>query len=256
MSHVFVWLPPGKGSTQNSIDVSSHAAYPYGRLSPFSYSSQYRIPVPGNDKIRADSVEGIWQGLKIIQGRTDASLFTGKPYKRGKPEGHLFGKEMIGYGDARKHIYVPAYVYHAVNNALDDVKDELEQRLISGNVALYDVESNGNACDLSRPYSHAALLVDLLNVLKNAPLPPFNMRRFAGLSDQVDATLTYRERLNCNKQRILDDVITFAYLFSEDDLKATFALRAIKKGNLDDQDRHLHYTPTTKTEESYLALLR
>ncbi|MEM4266294.1 MAG: hypothetical protein QXX65_04435 [Candidatus Woesearchaeota archaeon] len=257
MGNAFKWLPPEAGRQEGGIDVSSHGNSLYRIFSPFSYDEKYCIPVPGEESLRAHSVEGIWQGLKIINGRTDPSLFFGRPRKRqGETQGHFFGKDILDYRTARKQIYVPAYVYHAVNNGLGTVKDDLEKRLQEGPVVMYDVGSNGNIDDLSRPFSHAALLVQLLNVLKDSPLPPFNKRKFTYTHEQVDAMLEYRSSLRDKQKSLLDEIVTFAYLFSPDELRQNFALRAIKEGLLDDRGRLSRYSPTTKTRDSYLALCR
>lgn len=253
--HEFVWVPHSTGKNNGAIDVSSYGNDPYRMLSPFVHNAAYRIPVPGIESIRADSVEGIWQGLKVLHGITDFSLFKGRPRKRrGQPEGHLFGEAMLDYVAARKQIYVPAYVYHVINNALESVKDGLEKRIRSTPVALFDVESNGCIEDTSRPYSHAALLVRVLNFLKRSPLPPFNRKRFTYLHEQVGALLEHRAQLSRDDLDLCDDVITFAYLFSPDELTATFALRAMKEGNIGGKGRLEKYVPTEKTREPYIAL--
>jgi hypothetical protein len=48
-------------------DVSSYADHPYCTLSPFWPHGG--IPVPGMPGTTSDSVEGIWQGLKLIDGK-------------------------------------------------------------------------------------------------------------------------------------------------------------------------------------------
>lgn len=253
----FVWAPYNGGKTTEGINVSSHGSGTYKKFSPFSHDAKHRIPVPGNEQMRSDSVEGIWQGLKIISGSTDLSLLSGRPAKRHEiPEGHLFGEDTLNYQDAREKVYVPAYIYHAVNNALPTAKEDLETRLMSGPIILYDVESNGAIHDLSKPYSHAALLAKLLNLLIKSPLPPFNAKRFTNLAQQVNATLDFRNKLNGDELQILDEVITFAYLFSEDELKETFALRAIHEGNLYPAGRLDKYSPKPKALEPYLGLRR
>jgi hypothetical protein len=234
--HNFIWAMPG--TDDNAIDVSSYGKNPYKQFSPFYYDESFAIPVPGQENMRSHSVEGIWQGLKVIDGTTDFLLFKGKPHKRkGNTEGHLFGNDILGYIDARKQIYVPAYLYHVINHVLDGVKEDLEARIKSAPVVFHDVETNEYIDDDSRPYSHAALLVRLLNFLKDSPLPPFNKKRFNYFNEQVEALLEYRFQLKSDDLSLCDDVITFAYLFSPDELKATFALRAIKKGNIDDKGR-------------------
>ena len=168
----------------------------------------------------------------------------------------MFGEVILSYVDARKQIYVPAYLYHVINNSLDSVSTDLEERLNEGNVTLCDVESNGSIQDTSKPYSHAALLVKLLNMIRESPLPPFNKKRFAYLHNQVEALLEYRSGLRNENLSLCDDIITFAYLFSPDELKSTFALRVIKEGDINDNKRLEKYTPTSKTKEPYLALRR
>jgi len=254
----FIWVPYENGRSNGAIDVSSRGRGPYRKLSPFSHNTAYQIPVPGREEVRADSVEGIWQGLKVIAGATDFSLLHGRPKKRhGKPAGHWFGEDIIDYVSARKQIYVPAYSYQVINNALGGVKEDLEARVSTSRpVALFDVESNGSINDTSRPYSHAALLVRLLNFLKKSPLPPFNRKHFTYLHEQVDALLEHRAQLSGDELDLCDDVITFAYLFSPDELTATFALRAMKDGSIDDRGRLEKYKPTAKTREPYLALRR
>lgn len=257
MENIFIWANPEQGRSNDGIDVSSHGSHPYSKLSPFSYSSINKIPAPGSEFNRSDSVEGIWQGLKIIKGEMDTRLFKNKPKKRdGKVEGHHFGGQILGYEDARKHIYVPAYTYHVINNALPFVKDDLEARLQQGHpIILHDVESNPEISDLSSPYSHSALLVELLNMMHEAPLPPFSDKRFANLDNQLRAVLSYREKLDEKHRELLDEVISFAYLFSQDTLKSTFALRAISQGNMEHKGRLDRFTPNAKTALDYAAAL-
>lgn len=249
----FVWSP------RTGIDVSSHGRPPYKLFSPFSHSANYQIPVPGQEQLRADSVEGIWQGLKIINGQTNPSLFQGRPCKcKGKPEGHQFGNDILGYEEARREIYVPAYVYHTVNNALPAAWPDLERRLQDGDVELHDVEKNGSITDLTCPLAHSAILVHLLNTIKDAPIPETKSKgaaRFRYLQEQVEALADYRATLMPEDKEILDEVITFAYLFSKDPLKQTFALRTIKKTGIQ-TDRLSRYTPNEKTRQPYEDLRR
>jgi hypothetical protein len=225
----FVWARPLEGKIQEGIDVSSYGEEPFKRLSPFDYSEKYEIPVPGNEQIRAHSVEGIWQGLKVINGRPDFSLFKRRPHKRhGQPEGHIFGDNVIGYLEARENIYVPAYVFQVVNNVLDNIVGELEKKIEP--VVFYDVEQNKDIKDLSKPFSHASLLVTLLNVMKKAPLPPFSRHRFHNAKEQASAAFDYRESLKDFKREVFDNVINFAYLFSHEELKESLALYMINQG--------------------------
>ncbi len=284
----FVWIPSRRGKESlpaegvgeedpiAQIDVSSYGSPPYNLFSPFAHDNSYMIPLPGMEDQCAHSVEGIWQGLKVIDSTADSQLFTAEPQKRkGKPDGHRFGEKLLSYVDARKKIYMPAYVYHVVNNVLGS-KDvapqlipELEQRLHAGPIALYDVEDNGDVEDPSKPYSHAALLVDVLNVLLNAPLPPFHKNGYASLDDQVAHFTGHYQQAQVKEQWLLREIIAFTYLFAQhgengeraaiNDVKQTFALRTIKSLQLYNQSevrRRLgRYVPTEKTREDYNALL-
>ena len=95
-------------------DVSSYADEPYRRLSPMY--AHGGIPVPGMARMTSDSVEGIWQGLKVIRGKTAPRYFHGKGHKRGgKPAGHQYGDKLIGLVEARFKIYCPAYEWMLAN---------------------------------------------------------------------------------------------------------------------------------------------
>lgn len=250
------WCSP-ENKSDKSVDVSSRGDELYRVCSPFSHASSYNIPVPGMECSRADSVEGIWQGLKIINEKTDVFLFSGKPHKRnGNVEGHSFGGSILDYLDARKKIYLPAYTYHVVNNALPKIADDLTRKLEDGPVYLHDVESNGDIEDTTKPLSHASLLVSLLNVLLDAPLPPFSNEHFAYLSDQLEAALNHRKTLDGLDKLVFEEIITFAYLFSGNALNEIFALRAIKKDNFSTGDRIKKYVPSRKTKQPYEELLR
>ncbi len=250
------WCSPG-ANLDRSVDVSSHGDLLYRICSPFSHNDSYRIPVPGNESTRSDSVEGIWQGLKMINGGTDVTLFNGKPRKRnGKVEGHSFGSEVLDYLDARKRIYLPAYIYHVVNNTIPKIKDDLVEKIETGPVYLYDVEANGDIYDITKPLSHASILATILNLLLEAPLPPFSKERFSCLSDQLEAALSYRKTLDGLGKPFFDEIVTFAYLFSGDPLRETFALEAIATGDFNAKDRLKNYTPSKKTRAPYSKLLR
>ncbi|MEM3154588.1 MAG: hypothetical protein QW165_03435 [Candidatus Woesearchaeota archaeon] len=253
----FRWSP------EEGIDVSSKGKYPYKLFSPFAYDKTYRIPVPGFEDMRADSVEGIWQGLKIINGKTKAELFTGKPRKReGRVEGHAYGNEVLNYLQARKLIYVPAYIYHAVNNALPRAWQCLEQKIADSDIFLHDVEKNGSINDTSSPFAHSVILAELLNVIKDSPLPksehsmpnPYESR-FTYLHEQVNALCEYRIKLPEERKKLLDEVITFAYLFNPDVKKQDFALNVIKEAEIE-TDRLKKYTPVAQTQKIYNALRR
>ncbi len=151
--------------TYAAFDVSSYAKSPFNRLSPYTYSFRFKIPVPGMKQKHAHSVEGIWQGLKVINGSIDESLFCDRPKKRkGNVEGHKFGEGILGIQLAREHIYLPSYEYYinkyAPKEAISEILNEQRQ---GKQVYLYDVEGNGNI-ENQAPLAHAAVLATLLNL--------------------------------------------------------------------------------------------
>lgn len=100
-------------------DVTSKAKDSLIRLSPFYPHGG--IPVPFSEGYMATCVEAIWQGLKVFENSDiDINMFrnnTMKNIKRtvrkyGAPLGHrkgVNGTELLGYLEARKQIYIPAY---------------------------------------------------------------------------------------------------------------------------------------------------
>lgn len=112
------------------IDVTSKAEEPWVRFSPFFPHGG--IPIPGMPGESAQSVEGLWQGLKVFESEgVDPSKWRNTSMKgikrsvrsRGRVLGHWFRDELLGYLEARKQIYLPAYRW-ALENCL---ADELEQ---------------------------------------------------------------------------------------------------------------------------------
>lgn len=146
------------------IDVSSYADEPFLMFSPFYPHGQ--IPVPGQDGLFSDSVEGIWQGLKVIRGQTAPRYFSGWGKKRrGKPSGHQFGREkrLLKLEAARRRIYCVAYTWMLEHSLPQELIDELLNQAHRGVTQyFYDREDNSNlGKDL--PLAHASVLVRWLN---------------------------------------------------------------------------------------------
>ena len=144
-------------------DVSSRSSsIALRKLSPFYPHG--RIPVPGASDMYSDSVEGIWQGLKVIGGDTDFSYFSGKGRKRrGRPEGHRFGDRLLGYVEARRMIYIPSYRYLWNECIGRDLRRFFFENATRGVVQyFYDFENIGDVEDTSSPLAHSSVLVQLL----------------------------------------------------------------------------------------------
>lgn len=156
-----------KDGTQ--ADVSRYGTF--RALSPFAVYPG-KIPIPGRlsyvwrsyweageDLLdwSADSVEGVWQGLKCLDTGMDERLFHGQPKKRrGRPDGHLYGDyRLLDYGQAKALIYIPTYL--ELIRQQSDVVARLDP-----DVEIVDVSYQPDTLG-PKPISHAALLVDYLN---------------------------------------------------------------------------------------------
>lgn len=148
------------------VNVSSKAELPFLKLSPFFPHGG--IPIPYTDGKYSESVEGIWQGLKVFdEFDIDVKKFsikTMKGLKRpvqffGKPLGHRKGVngEIIGYLEARRLIYVPAYMW-VLEHKIQNLINELYQIALTADLILLDYSINEDINDLSRPLSHAFLI--------------------------------------------------------------------------------------------------
>lgn len=152
-------LPPGS----TVIDVSSYAPEPFCTLSPMWVHGG--VPVPGLPGVTSDTVEGVWQGLKVIRGETAPRFFRGPGAKRGgKPSGHRFGAKLLGIVEARRRIYVPTYEWVLENRVAPAVIAGLIDAALSGVVQhIHDVSDNGDINDPGQPLAHAAVLVQYVN---------------------------------------------------------------------------------------------
>lgn len=154
------------------IDVTSKSEEPWIRFSPFWPHGQ--IPIPYTEGF-AMSVEGVWQALKVFEKEdvdpSKLAITSMKGIKRsarrlGKVQGHrkgLEGTELLTYLEARRKIYLPTYRYvldHALQEELQLLRNEVEQS--PGGAVLLDYETNDDIEELSRPLSHAALIVRYL----------------------------------------------------------------------------------------------
>ncbi|WP_243716978.1 hypothetical protein [Actinomadura sp. KC345] len=146
------------------IDVTSKAPEPWVRLSPFHPHGG--IPVPYCDGVTSESVEGIWQALKVFQNSdvdpAKLRVTAMKGLKRtvgryGPVKGHrtgLHGDRLLPYETARRRIYLPAYRWvleHRVADLVERLRDKED-------VVLLDYTTNGNVTDPASPLSHAAII--------------------------------------------------------------------------------------------------
>jgi hypothetical protein len=121
----------------------------------------------------AQSVEGVWQGLKVFESEDiDTSKFAVANMKgikrsvrsRGRVLGHRFGvesDELLTYLDARHRIYLPTYRW-VLDNCLTAELEQLKAEMARHDIVLLDYETNADVADLSKPLSHASLVASYL----------------------------------------------------------------------------------------------
>jgi hypothetical protein len=144
-------------------DVSSYAEEPYCTLSPMWVHGD--IPVPGTAGVTSDTVEGVWQGLKVIRGQTAPRYFRGPGAKRGgKPSGHLLGKKLLGIIEARRQIYIPTYEWmleHKIDPAL--IAHWIDEAFRGVTQYFHDTGGTSDVNDAEGKLAHAAVLAQYLN---------------------------------------------------------------------------------------------
>ena len=148
-------------------DVTSQATDGLVKLSPFYPHGD--IPVPFSEGYTAICVEGIWQGLKVFESAdVDVDMFsndTMKNIKRtvrrfGKPLGHrkgVNGTELLGYIEARKQIYLPAYKW-VLENKVANIIERLREASRTKTIVLLDYTTNCDIDNPKTPLSHAFLI--------------------------------------------------------------------------------------------------
>ena len=153
------------------IDVTSKGVLPFLKFSPFYPIGD--IPVPFSKGMLSESVEGIWQRLKVFENEdVDARKFSITSMnglkrtvrKYGIPRGHrqgVNGQELLDYITARKKIYLPTYNW-VLANKLEDEMNQLTELAQAETVVLLDYETNGDIDNPLKPLSHAQLILKRL----------------------------------------------------------------------------------------------
>ncbi|MEM7334963.1 MAG: hypothetical protein AAF490_23000 [Chloroflexota bacterium] len=149
------------------IDLTSKATEPWVKFSPFYPHGD--IPVPFSAPLTAQSVEGIWQGLKVFETAvidpTKFDITAMKGLKRtvrrfGPVLGHQKGinsETLLDYLTARQQIYLPSYQW-VLQNRLQNELIKLKKIAESHTLVFLDYETNEDILDLKRPLSHAGLV--------------------------------------------------------------------------------------------------
>ncbi|MDR2653506.1 MAG: hypothetical protein LBC68_14570 [Prevotellaceae bacterium] len=154
------------------LDVSSKGEKPWVKLSPFYPHGNIPIPPYKKDetpKYVSQTVEGIWQGLKVFECEdidhskfeiTNMEGIKRTVRKFGKPLGHRYGvegKELLDYLTARKEIYLRTYAW-VLDNIVQDIIQCLSYFAHRSDIILLDYNTNENIEDYAKPLSHAGLV--------------------------------------------------------------------------------------------------
>lgn len=154
------------------VDVTSKGEDPMVKFSPFFPVGE--IPIPFSEGEFAESVEGIWQGLKVFEHHdvdelkfrvTNMKGLKRTVRKYGTPKGHrkgVNGTDLLDYITARKLIYLPVYNW-VLDNKLTAEVEELRELARTKDVILLDYETNGDVDDPRKPLSHAQLVKKYLD---------------------------------------------------------------------------------------------
>lgn len=156
------------------INVTINGDEPFCKFSPFYPHGGF--PVPGLEGCFSDTVEGVWQGLKIFTDETGAetpidycsfSNSSKKNLKRtvrkyGQVLGHKYGDRILGYIEARKSIYVPTYEILLNEKVVNELEELLLMLKAGKRILLLDYNTNSDVDDITKPLSHASLIRDYL----------------------------------------------------------------------------------------------
>lgn len=153
------------------IDVTSKGKQPFVKLSPFYPIGN--IPVPFFRGEYSESVEGVWQALKVFEEKDiDLSKLKIKSMKgikrsvrvNGRILGHRKGHngDLLNYIEARKLIYLPTYFW-VLKNKLNMIIEDIVNIAYEKDIVFLDYTTNTDIENTSKPLSHAGLLVKYLN---------------------------------------------------------------------------------------------
>ena len=152
------------------LDLSSKGESPWVKFSPFFPHGG--IPVPNYPQYTSQSVEGVWQGLKVFEqhgidpGKFEISNMKGLKRtvrKFGQCLGHAAGADkLLGYLEARRAIYLPTYRW-VLEHCLQNELARLRALAQTSPLIFLDYETNPDLTNLKSPLSHAALVVRFLD---------------------------------------------------------------------------------------------
>lgn len=150
------------------LDLTSRASQPWVRFSPFYPHGG--IAVPFSPGWSAESVEGVWQGLKVFEladvdvskfAIADMSNLKRSERRLGRCRGHregVAGERVLDYITARKQIFIPTYT-HILRERLSGEIAQLRSLAEVAPVVLLDYQTNPDVDDPTQPLSHVSLVI-------------------------------------------------------------------------------------------------
>lgn len=148
-------------------DVTSTSNNSLIKLSPFYPHGD--IPVPFSEGVYGESVEGIWQALKVFENEdVDLSFLSKTSMKglkrtcrtHGRVIGHrkgINGLTLLNYQAAKFSIYIPIYKW-VLENKVKAIIDKMRIAMITQDLVLLDYNISENVLDKTKPLSHAYLI--------------------------------------------------------------------------------------------------
>ena len=148
-------------------DITIEAKNNLRRLSPLYPHGE--IPIPNSGYATANSIEAIWQGLKVFENEDVATNFftkkNSKGFKRslqnsGKLLGHRYGVnglEILNYTDACRRILIPTYRW-VLDYKVQDIIIRLRNASKTKTIVLLDYNTNFDIHNYEEPLSFAYLV--------------------------------------------------------------------------------------------------
>ena len=212
-------------NTSMFCDTSSRSVY--GALLSLFTRGNNLISVPKSDKFSL-TVEGIWQGFKIINNQTDETLFDQERVKKRRTQNYSetvfkYGEKVINLVDARRKIFLPSHFYKLDNCVPQQFTDNLI-RAHKGGITqyFYDVDDNPFIGDSSSSYSHSDALIrwikhkldveqDLKKIVENSNLdifkfhlPPRTHHFISGVFEEIEKNPEKSQELYAHINDYLD----------------------------------------------------
>lgn len=209
------------------LDITSNSETRYAKiLSPFYPHNN--IPIPFTDGLKATCVEAVWQGLKVFE-HADVDFTTFKNdtmhdlkrtvRKYGVPKGHrkgAYGKDLLGYFEARMLIYLPTYKWvldniPEVHHVVDRIKEQSKKQ----DIVFLDYNTNTDFRDISKPLSHAGLVK--LYIEGNYPTEEFDKYKPMTQEELEQKKLNIKKQKKEIKQRAKIQQKQIANLFNNNE---------------------------------------